>query len=378
VKVLVVAAFPPRHDAVHGGARWDAGLVTGLARSHDIGLLALRARHEEPIDERVAATCAFAVEIARDSVRDSAATVWRERRRVAAAVAGAPGWVVGHSVRRLRTELERVVASWQPDLVHFDSAVLAQYASCARPRPVVVVDLDPADGSAAMRRYRARTLSLADAVVALTERDRALLASLLPSTRVERIPLAVDIPAEPLDPSGNGRDVLFVGNFAHPPNVAAAAALVDEIFPRVAAVRADARLVIVGADPPERLLAHASETILVTGRVADVLPFLDQAAVVVAPLEAGGGMRLKVLEALAAGKALVASPRAVEGIELHDGESAVVDGGAAEFAAAILDLLGDERRRTALAQGGRAAAVERLGWTPVLAAYDALYRSLRR
>ena len=101
-----------------------------------------------------------------------------------------------------------------------------------------------------MRRFRARTLRGVDAVVALTERDQATLAALVPSARIERIPLAVDLRPAPLDPVGNGRDVLFVGNFIHPPNVEAAERLVHSIFPRIAAMRPDARLVIVGDKPP--------------------------------------------------------------------------------------------------------------------------------
>jgi glycosyltransferase involved in cell wall biosynthesis len=376
VKLLVLSPFPPRGDAPHGGARWIAGIVASLAASHRVGLLALRGPGEDEIDPEVAEMCEFAIEVERRTARTSLVCMWQERQRVAMAAGGAPGWAVGYSVRALAAELERVVAEWQPDLVHVESVVMAQYADKLAGLPLVVVDQDAAEGSRAMQRFRARVLPRADAVVAFTERDRAAIAAIAPAARVECIPLAVDVPHAPLDPSGNGRDVLFVGNFMHPPNGEAAERLAGAIFPRVAAERPDARLVLVGADPPASVLAHASDRVVVAGRVDDLRPLLDAAAVVVAPIASGGGMRVKSLDALAAGKALVASPLALEGIEVHAGAEVLVATDDASFAAAIVALLEDEPLRTALGSAARVWAATHVAWQPVTAAYEALYASL--
>lgn len=374
MRVLVVSPFPPRRDAPHGGSRWIAGLVLALARSHDVALVTLRGSGEEGVDPRIGAVCELVVEVERRTARTALATAWRERQRFALAASGAPGWAVGFSVRALPGELERVVETWRPDVAHVESFVMAQYAGALAPVPVVVVDQDAADTSAAMRRYRARVLSGADAIVALTERDRTMLAGLVPSARIERIPLAVDLRAAPLDPAGNGRDVLFVGNFVHPPNVEAAERLVRSIFPRVAARRSDARLVIVGDGPPAAL--QGADNVVVTGRVADLDPVVDAAAVVVAPLASGGGMRVKVLEALGAGKAVVASPLALEGIGVIAGADVVVADGDEEFADAIVGLLENNSRRTELGHAARAWAEAHAGWDAIVAAYEALYESL--
>jgi polysaccharide biosynthesis protein PslH len=375
MKLLVLTPFPPRRDASHGGARWTAGLVASQAAMHRVALLALRGPGEDGIDPELCASCELALEIERARARTSLARVWRERQRIALTVAGAPAWAIGFSVRAFAAEVARVVADWRPDVVHVETVVMAQYASDLS-MPVVVVDEDAADGSSAMRRFRRSRLQRADAVVVFTERDRATLAALVPSARIERIPLAIDVPEVQLDPAGNGRDVLFVGNFMHPPNVAAAERLADAIFPRVVAARPDARLVVVGADPPSALQARASERIVVTGFVPDVRPLLDEAAVVVAPMSSGGGMRVKVLDALGAGKALVASARALEGADVRVGEHALVEDDDGPFAAAVVALLADEPRRVALATAGRAWAEAHLDRRAVAAAYDALYRSL--
>ena len=326
------------------------------------------------MDERIREVCDLVVEVERRTARASVANAWGERQRFALAASGAPGWAVGFSVRALAGELERAVSTWQPDVAHIESFVMAQYANALRPVPVVVVDQDAADTSAAMRRFRARTLRGVDAVVALTERDQATLAALVPSARIERIPLAVDLRPAPLDPVGNGRDVLFVGNFIHPPNVEAAERLVHSIFPRIAAMRPDARLVIVGDKPPASV--QASGNVVVKGRVTDLDPVLDAAAVVVAPLTSGGGMRVKVLDALGAGKAVVASALALEGIDVDAGDEVLVAEGDDEFADAIVELLENESRRADLGRAARAWGESHVGWSAIVEAYDALYASL--
>jgi glycosyltransferase involved in cell wall biosynthesis len=373
VKILLLSPFPPRRDAPHGGSRWIAGLVPALARAHDIALVTLRGPGEDGVDQSTASVCDLVLEVERRIARTSPANVLRERQRFALAASGAPGWVVGFSVRALAGELERVVSTWQPDVAHIESFVMAQYAGSFDRVPVIVVDQDAADASASMRRFRARTLRGADAIVALTERDQSTLAALVPSVRIERIPLAVDLREAPLDPAGNGRTVLFVGNFIHPPNVEAAERLVRSIFPRVVARRPDARLVIVGERPPVSL--QSSGNVIVMGRVIDLDPLLDAAAVVVAPLTSGGGMRVKVLDALGAGKAVVASPLALEGIEAGAGEVVVADDDA-EFADEIVALLEDDSRRSGLGGAARVWAEAHLGWDAIIEAYDALYASL--
>jgi glycosyltransferase involved in cell wall biosynthesis len=376
MKLLVLSPFPPRRDAPHGGARWIAGLVAGLAQSHRVALLTLRDAGEQGVDTQIAGMCEHVIEIERTTARSSLARAWQERQRLAMTAAGRPGWAVGFSVRAFAAELERVVSEWRPDIAHIESVVMAQYAARLEELAVVVVDHDPDDGSASMRRFRAQTLQRADAVVALTERDRAAIAVLVPSARIECIPLAVDVPPSPLDPVGNGRDVIFVGNFMHPPNVDAAQRLAGTIFPRIAAGRPAARLLLVGADPPASVQALASDAIVVTGEVADLRSLLDAAAVVVAPLRSGGGMRVKALEALAAGKALVASSLALEGIDVRAGEHALVADDDAGFADAVAALLDDEHRRSALGRAARAWAETHVEWRVVTEAYDALYASL--
>ena len=125
--------------------------------------------------------------------------------------------------------------------------------------------------------------------------------------------------------------------------------------------------------PPRATTSPVGETLR---QVPDVMPYLDRAAVVVVPLRMGGGMRIKVLEALAAGKAVVASRRATEGLDITDGEQLMLAETDAEFARTIARLLADPARRRSLAACGREWSRSNLGWDRVASAYDALYQSL--
>ena len=176
--------------------------------------------------------------------------------------------------------------------------------------------------------------------------------------------------------AGISADVLFVGSFVHPPNTDAARRLVEAIFPRVRRRVGEATLHIVGENPPARLRRASGPGVRLTGRVPDVTPYLVQAAVVAIPLRLGGGMRVKTLEALAAGKAVVASPRALEGLDVTDGVEVIVSESDDAFADAIASLLVDAHRREALGRAARAWAEQYLSRERWLTAYERLYDDL--
>jgi glycosyltransferase involved in cell wall biosynthesis len=170
---------------------------------------------------------------------------------------------------------------------------------------------------------------------------------------------------------------VFVGNFRHPPNVDAALRLTDRIFPAVRARVPGTVLRIVGAHPPPALLARARDGVDVTGRIPDVTPWMNAASLIVVPLRLGGGMRVKVVEALAHGKAVVASPRAVEGLTVTDGVHVAIADSDDEFVTRIVALLESPDARSALARNAREWAVANLGEARWVAEYEALYERLR-
>ena len=135
-------------------------------------------------------------------------------------------------------------------------------------------------------------------------------------------------------------------------------------------------LQVVGNAPPPEVLALKGGGVEVTGWVEDVTPYVDAAAVVAAPLSLGGGMRIKILEALVAGKAVVATTRAAEGLHVLEGEHIVLRDEDEAFADAIAELLSNPAWRAALAIAGRTFALAHLTWSATADAYEALYDDL--
>jgi glycosyltransferase involved in cell wall biosynthesis len=220
------------------------------------------------------------------------------------------------------------------------------------------------------RRFRSRTLDAVDAALVPTERDRAVLAHLGARADIVALPFGADLDAPALDAAGtDDASLLFVGNLNHEPNHDSARFLAFEVLPQIRARHPEAVLRLVGARTSE--LADV-EGVEAAGLVSDVTPFLDAASVVVSPARLGGGMRVKVADALVAGKAVVATPLAVEGLALEAGRHALVAEPDA-FADAVASLLADPGRRIELARAAREWALANLGWKPALDAYDALY-----
>lgn len=194
-----------------------------------------------------------------------------------------------------------------------------------------------------------------------TQEEKQAIARLAPEVgpRVRVNPFGVVLPAA-ADPALEEEDtVLFVGNFTHPPNEDAACWLVGEIMPLVWRERPAARLRLVGSDPPPRVQVLAGPRVEVFANVPNVGRYLETAAVCVAPVRSGGGMRLKVLDALARGKSVVSTSRGVQGFLFGPGEPPVLIADEADdLATAIVRLLGDPTLRRMLGSRGRAAMQE--------------------
>jgi len=379
-KLVVVTPVPPRHDAAHGGGRITAEAIEHLASRHDVTLLTLRGDDEPSVDRQLVESCAFVEEVRRERVRLSPTRLWAERRRVLLAARGRPAWVVGHAVSEMRRRLDEVVRDVRADVVQLEYLALADLASAvSMPRPPIVLvehDARPSAGTARKVRWRSVRRDAArsvQAIVTFSDEDARVVRKDVGAARVVVIRPGLDLP--PKSGAGVGDNVLFVGNFHHPPNATAALRLVREIHPRVRRVTPGATLTIIGDGAPGTL---AEDGVRVEGRVADVRPFLEAAAVVAAPLSEGGGVRIKVLEALASGKALVASPRAVEGLAVHSGEHVIVAEGDEATADAIVTLLHDAELRSRLGKAARAWAEDNLSWDVALDRYDRLYDELTR
>ena len=216
-----------------------------------------------------------------------------------------------------------------------------------------------------------------DRTVVLTDRDARALKDLNPELPLVTIPNGVDV--DYLNPTGYEPDdpvLLFVGNYDYAPNLDAALRLTRDIFPRVQARVPQARLYLVGGNPPPQLLALASDAITITGRVPDVRAYFEYAMIMVCPLHLGAGIKNKVLEALSMGVPVVATPLSCDGIPVMDGQHIILGETDEDLVKGIFRLLSDARLRMALRRSGRQLVEEHFTWQRVADQYETLYRQV--
>ena len=223
------------------------------------------------------------------------------------------------------------------------------------------------------RRIEAFMFTPFDRTVVISAADRALLLDLNPALRIDVIPNGIELERfQPLEVEREPHTLLFVGNYEYAPNQDAARILVERVLPRVRQALPNARLQLVGANPPGWLQALDAGHIEVSGRVADVAPYLARATVFVCPLRMGAGLKNKVLEALAMGIPVVATPLSVEGISVRDEESALI-AAVDDFAAKTIELLEDATLRDRLSKSGRALVEAQYSWARTASSYERLY-----
>jgi glycosyltransferase involved in cell wall biosynthesis len=303
--------------------------------------------------------------------------------------------------RRIR----ELVAGGGFDVVHIEHLRGALLPPVPCPAPTVfdavdcithlfeqAVRLAPGRGSRAIarldlgrtRRFEASAPFRFDRVVVSSESEaRAFrdLAGPASATRIRTIPNGVDVDHFYPTRDDDGKTVLFAGKMSYHANEAAASRLATRIMPRVWARHADARLVIAGKDPPQRLrrLAEsAAERIVVTGYVEDLRPVISRAAVLAAPLVYAAGIQNKVLEAMACGAPVVTSPSACAALSAVIGRDVLSAEDDDSFATAIVGLLTNPSHRAAVGKAGRRYVVEHHQWPAMAERLVALYGEAQR
>ena len=227
-----------------------------------------------------------------------------------------------------------------------------------------------------LRREELGTYRGADGVYLCSRADQRRLLSEAPGVRTAIVPNAADVDyyqPRPADPRPDGRTLVYFGLLSTVPNVDAMVHFVREIWPLIAAAHPDARLKIIGGRPPPSLLALAAPRIELTGLVPDLRPHLAEAAAVVVPLRLGGGTRLKIVEAMAMGKAIVSTTLGAEGIDATPGRDILIADEPRMFAGSVVQLLEDPSLAARLGRAARRLAVERYSWTAAAGALDEFF-----
>jgi glycosyltransferase involved in cell wall biosynthesis len=203
--------------------------------------------------------------------------------------------------------------------------------------------------------------------VGVSERDAAMLRAISPGTTVHVVPNGVNSRSF-APPAGrcDAGTLLFFGTLSYGPNADGLVWFCEQVLPRVRQSKPDVRLEVVGLDPPPRVTALGRlPGVQVTGFVPDIRPKLWSATMCVVPLLAGGGTRLKILEALAAGCPVISTTVGAEGLELMDGKHLLIADDPEEFARDVVALLESDALRHRLADAGRRAVAEKYDWQEI-------------
>lgn len=226
-----------------------------------------------------------------------------------------------------------------------------------------------------MLNYEINTLRKFDAILTMCEEDAKAILRFSPDLPMGVSPMGVDTEYfQPDEQQPEPESMIYTGYYEHHPNEDAVVYFVKEIFPLIRRKIPKAKFYIVGSHPSEAVWELGRlDNVVVTGRVPDLRPWLARAAVFVAPIRLGTGMRGKIVEAMAMKRPVVGSSVALSGIEVTDGREAMIADEPVAFAEAVVRALTDVSLRDRIAQSGYELVRARYDWAVQVQAYHHLY-----
>jgi len=380
------------------------GLMTGLARRHDLTAVMLVDDSFDAEESRRAmeAYCREVVLIPNPLGRAGLA---KRMLQVRSLISTRSFDRLCITLPALQHALDKVLRAQRFDVVNLEFPYLGHFdlrqAPAGEKSPILVVDSHEiaydlarqfarAGGSLGRRLYAAAnwrklkreelaTYGSADGVYLCSTDDEQRLLEEIPGVRTAVIPNAADVEyyrARPADPPPDGRTLVYFGLLSTIPNIDGVTHFVQDIWPRIAHSHPDARCKIIGGRAPAALQALASDRVEFTGFVSDLRPHLAGAAALVVPLRLGGGTRLKIVEGMAMGKAIVSTSLGAEGIEAVPERDILIANDPASFAAAVGRLLDDSSLALRIGQSARQLAVDRYSWSGAADELGKFYRQV--
>jgi glycosyltransferase involved in cell wall biosynthesis len=318
---------------------------------------------------------------------------------------GRPFLIERDDLRSMQDTVNRLVQEGEFQFIHADQLTMVQFAirgasAFTGKKPQVVFDahnavwtivermrenapwfLKPVLSVEASRvkRYEGELLKTVDHVLAVTDVDKASLGDALDFSKTRAddrvapitiVPIAVDTEQlQPIERNPTSRNIVTLGTLHYPPNADGIRWFLKEVFPLIRKKIPDATLTVIGKNPPQDFLdlaAREDGTIRVTGYVESLVPFLEASALMVVPVRAGGGMRVRILEAFAYAMPVVTTTVGLEGINATLGEDVLVADLETDFANQVVELLENITLQEKLSSNGRKLAESRYDWQVIL------------
>ena len=399
LRLFYLSQVPPGPPRYGGQVRMH-GLMSALGRRHSITSLAIAGPDVDraAAQEAMLAYCREVVLVPGRPAADGA-----RKRLLQARSLFSPFSFERHLYRAsdLQATIDRLLSRERFDLVNVEFPYLAHHrlrtAPPRAPPPRLVLDehnveydvLRQVAGSEAgagrriynlvnwrkLRREEQLAWRRFDGIAVSSAPDEQTVRAVVPEARIAVVPNAVDL--QRFSPvaarNSDARTLLFFGAVGYFPNTDGVLWFLREIWPAIAQAHPRARVKIVGLKPPPAVLALAGPRVEVTGFVDDVRPHISEAAVVVVPLRIGSGTRLKILEAMAMGKAIVSTSIGAAGLEVTAGKELIIADEPQEFAAETGRLLTEPRLAETIGAAARYRTVERYSWDAAAARLETFF-----
>lgn len=226
-----------------------------------------------------------------------------------------------------------------------------------------------------LKRFEPRLCGQMKIVGVVSEEEAQLLGDLTPDVISHVVRPGVDHRYfAPFPDAKREQTIIFLGRLSYRPNVEAALRVAQSIFPRIRRRIPEARLIIVGSDPPAQVQGlRAQDGITITGWVSDVRPYLGRATVSLCPMKTGGGVKIKILQSLSLATPVVTNSIGAKGIGLKPGQNVLLAEDDEAFSEACVDMLSDPTRRKMIGDAGRDHVIKYHSWDRVAESLDAFY-----
>jgi len=300
------------------------------------------------------------------------------------ALSGGTPFIVGRFVsNEFRDALRAVLRRFVPDVVQIESPFLLPYVATVREESVARIVLRSLNVefriweglarnernalrrfavgrvASSLRAYEVRHLNTPEAIVPISNDDAEVFRGLGCTRPMHVVPCGITL-ADLAGAAPEGGSVGFIGSLDFRPNQEAVRWIVDELWPRVTERAPDARLSIAGSGPPDWLRRRArGKNIEFLGDVSDAQAFMQRMSVMIAPLFSGGGMRIKVLEAMALARPVVATTLGAGGIDVENGRNIIIADDVSAFADGVVRLLREADTASRIGDAARATVRDR-------------------
>ncbi len=403
MRILFLSHFIP-HPPTGGASLRNFNIVKELTRKHEVHVLTFTQMNRHPTQEKIEASRRYLEQYCASVTILNVPTDHSRLRWYAMLgfnlFSPRPYSMWRFWSNEMKEALGRAIAANSFDIVHVDTIALAAYRAYLHGLPAVLnhhniestllLRRAATEKSLIKRWYlnlqgrklrsaEKRAIVRFDGNICVSELDCEELRSLGKGALCRVVPNGTDVDFfRPVEAKSEGPSLVFAGSMTWYPNSDAMTLFAERIWPLIKEQIPGIVMNVIGSYPPAEVvrLSQSDHQFKVLGFVDDVRPYISRASVYVVPIRVGGGTRLKILDAMAMGKAIVSHPIGAEGLYVIHGKDIVIAEDPKSFADEVVELVHNEAKRRALATQARQTVVERYSWQGIVPVLEKFYHEV--